>query len=97
LGPRVALSPWFFLRGRDGLQLVFLADHRQAAHGDTVAVAREDLEDTAASSETNDGHVRTDEEGHDLMVGPPATGINWLRNGPLHLLDRVIGLEPTIC
>jgi hypothetical protein len=90
LRPRVALSPLFLLRVRNGLQLAFLADHRQAAHGDAVAVAREDLEDTAVSSETNDGHVRTDKEGHDLMVGPPATGINWLRTPPrtTKLYDR---------
>lgn len=64
---------------RDGLQLAFLADHRQAAHRDTVAVARENLEDTAVFSETNDDHVRTDEEGHALIVGPLATRINWVR------------------
>ena len=81
MGRRVALSPLFLLRVRDGRQLAFLADHRQAAHGDTVAVAGEDLEDTAVSSETNDGHVSTDEEGHDLIVGPLAAGINWLPTG----------------
>jgi hypothetical protein len=42
-------------------------------------VARENLEDTAVFSETNDDHVRTDEEGHALIVGPLATRINWVR------------------